>query len=191
MRMTTTHLLARHSHTALLTRIGDSAAVLATAVCHRPIILCCSHLLSVAVCASACPRRCYRHWSVKFCCSELLLVASALLVLVAAAMVNIRQATVNDLFEMQNANLFCLPENYQMKSVHAVHSRLLPPRTAATAADWQFLRGCRSDTTCTTSCRGLSCYTWRRTTTRRSSATCWPRCQTCAHTADVDEGASV
>jgi hypothetical protein len=31
------------------------------------------------------------------------------------AMVNIRQATVNDLFEMQNANLFCLPENYQMK----------------------------------------------------------------------------
>ena len=30
-------------------------------------------------------------------------------------MVNIRQATVSDLFEMQNANLFSLPENYQMK----------------------------------------------------------------------------
>ena len=33
-------------------------------------------------------------------------------------MVNIRQATVNDLFEMQNANLQCLPENYQMKSAN-------------------------------------------------------------------------
>ena len=31
------------------------------------------------------------------------------------AMVNIRQATVSDLLEMQNCNLFCLPENYQMK----------------------------------------------------------------------------
>jgi len=30
-------------------------------------------------------------------------------------MVNIRQATIDDLFEMQNANLQCLPENYQMK----------------------------------------------------------------------------
>jgi hypothetical protein len=32
-------------------------------------------------------------------------------------MVNIRAATVSDLMEMQNDNLFCLPENYQMKSV--------------------------------------------------------------------------
>ena len=30
-------------------------------------------------------------------------------------MVSIRQATVSDLVEMQNCNLFCLPENYQMK----------------------------------------------------------------------------
>ncbi len=30
-------------------------------------------------------------------------------------MVNIRRATVDDLYEMQNCNLFCLPENYQMK----------------------------------------------------------------------------
>lgn len=30
-------------------------------------------------------------------------------------MVNIRQATVNDLIAMQATNLFCLPENYQMK----------------------------------------------------------------------------
>lgn len=30
-------------------------------------------------------------------------------------MVSIRQATVQDLVEMQNCNLFCLPENYQMK----------------------------------------------------------------------------
>jgi len=30
-------------------------------------------------------------------------------------MVNIRQATVADLIEMQNCNLFCLPENYQFK----------------------------------------------------------------------------
>lgn len=31
-------------------------------------------------------------------------------------MVNIRSATIADLAEMQNANLQCLPENYQMKS---------------------------------------------------------------------------
>ncbi|GAB5353298.1 hypothetical protein AAMO2058_000025300 [Amorphochlora amoebiformis] len=30
-------------------------------------------------------------------------------------MVNIRKATTADLLEMQNCNLFCLPENYQMK----------------------------------------------------------------------------
>eukprot|EP01120_Amphizonella_sp_Union-15-10_P016364 TRINITY_DN860_c0_g1_i1.p1 TRINITY_DN860_c0_g1~~TRINITY_DN860_c0_g1_i1.p1 ORF type:complete len:168 (-),score=32.76 TRINITY_DN860_c0_g1_i1:45-548(-) len=30
-------------------------------------------------------------------------------------MVNIRRATIDDLFAMQNANLTCLPENYQMK----------------------------------------------------------------------------
>mmetsp|Transcript_18296 Transcript_18296/g.25442 ORF Transcript_18296/g.25442 Transcript_18296/m.25442 type:complete len:137 (-) Transcript_18296:248-658(-) len=30
-------------------------------------------------------------------------------------MVNIRKATIDDLLEMQNCNLFCLPENYQMK----------------------------------------------------------------------------
>jgi ribosomal protein S18 acetylase RimI-like enzyme len=30
-------------------------------------------------------------------------------------MVNIRMATVNDLIEMQQCNLWCLPENYQMK----------------------------------------------------------------------------
>jgi len=30
-------------------------------------------------------------------------------------MVSIRQASVHDLLEMQNCNLFCLPENYQMK----------------------------------------------------------------------------
>ncbi|TYZ65136.1 hypothetical protein PybrP1_007452 [[Pythium] brassicae (nom. inval.)] len=30
-------------------------------------------------------------------------------------MVSIRNATVEDLLQMQNANLWCLPENYQMK----------------------------------------------------------------------------
>ena len=30
-------------------------------------------------------------------------------------MVNIRMATVNDLIYMQRTNLWCLPENYQMK----------------------------------------------------------------------------
>lgn len=30
-------------------------------------------------------------------------------------MVNIRRATMNDLIEMQNCNLFCLPENYTLK----------------------------------------------------------------------------
>jgi len=30
-------------------------------------------------------------------------------------MVNIRQATVHDLMDMQTTNLWCLPENYQMK----------------------------------------------------------------------------
>ena len=30
-------------------------------------------------------------------------------------MVCIRQARVSDLLEMQNCNLLCLPENYQMK----------------------------------------------------------------------------
>mmetsp|Transcript_40691 Transcript_40691/g.84699 ORF Transcript_40691/g.84699 Transcript_40691/m.84699 type:complete len:176 (-) Transcript_40691:156-683(-) len=30
-------------------------------------------------------------------------------------MVNIRQATVTDLLQMQTTNLWCLPENYQMK----------------------------------------------------------------------------
>lgn len=29
-------------------------------------------------------------------------------------MVNIRQATVNDLLQMQYTNLWCLPENYQV-----------------------------------------------------------------------------
>lgn len=28
---------------------------------------------------------------------------------------SIRQATVDDLIQMQTANLWCLPENYQMK----------------------------------------------------------------------------
>ena len=32
-----------------------------------------------------------------------------------AAMVSIRNATVDDLFQMQHCNLSCLPENYQMK----------------------------------------------------------------------------
>jgi hypothetical protein len=31
-------------------------------------------------------------------------------------MVCIRRATVEDLLEMQNANLFCLPENYQVRT---------------------------------------------------------------------------
>ena len=30
-------------------------------------------------------------------------------------MVSIRNATVDDLFQMQHCNLSCLPENYQMK----------------------------------------------------------------------------
>ena len=30
-------------------------------------------------------------------------------------MVNIRMATTNDLIDMQQTNLWCLPENYQMK----------------------------------------------------------------------------
>ena len=30
-------------------------------------------------------------------------------------MVSIRQATLDDLLSMQDANLHCLPENYQMK----------------------------------------------------------------------------
>ena len=30
-------------------------------------------------------------------------------------MVNIRMATVNDLIEIKQCNLWCLPENYQMK----------------------------------------------------------------------------
>lgn len=30
-------------------------------------------------------------------------------------MVSIRQANANDLLQMQTTNLFCLPENYQMK----------------------------------------------------------------------------
>lgn len=30
-------------------------------------------------------------------------------------MVSIRQATAQDLIEMQHCNLMCLPENYQMK----------------------------------------------------------------------------
>jgi hypothetical protein len=32
-------------------------------------------------------------------------------------MVNIRQATVHDLLQMQTTNLWCLPENYQVKFV--------------------------------------------------------------------------
>ena len=31
-----------------------------------------------------------------------------------ANMVNIRQATVDDLMQMQTTNLWCLPENYQV-----------------------------------------------------------------------------
>jgi hypothetical protein len=31
-------------------------------------------------------------------------------------MVCIRQATVDDLISMQNTNLWCLPENYQVRS---------------------------------------------------------------------------
>lgn len=34
-------------------------------------------------------------------------------------MVNIRQATVDDLPAMQTCNLMCLPENYHMKYVGA------------------------------------------------------------------------
>jgi peptide alpha-N-acetyltransferase len=30
-------------------------------------------------------------------------------------MVSIRQATVDDLLQMQRCNLLCLPENYQLK----------------------------------------------------------------------------
>lgn len=32
-----------------------------------------------------------------------------------SVMLNIRPATVDDLMAMQNANLLCLPENYQLK----------------------------------------------------------------------------
>jgi hypothetical protein len=37
-------------------------------------------------------------------------------------MVNIRVATIGDLAELQNANLQCLPENYQMKSDERAHT---------------------------------------------------------------------
>lgn len=32
-------------------------------------------------------------------------------------MVNIRQATVHDLLQMQTTNLWCLPENYQVRRI--------------------------------------------------------------------------
>ena len=32
-------------------------------------------------------------------------------------MVNIRQATVHDLLQMQTTNLWCLPENYQVSKM--------------------------------------------------------------------------
>lgn len=37
-------------------------------------------------------------------------------------MVCIRQATVNDLLQMQTTNLWCLPENYQVRSHQSIHS---------------------------------------------------------------------
>lgn len=65
-------------------------------------------------------------------------------------MVNIRNATVDDLFEMQNDNLFCLPENYQV-STHTgrtVAIRILRPHAlfslASTHAHTLTLRHGRS-----------------------------------------------
>ena len=40
-------------------------------------------------------------------------------------MVSIRQANVNDLLQMQTTNLWCLPENYQMK-YYLYHMLSLP-----------------------------------------------------------------
>lgn len=52
----------------------------------------------------------------------------------SAAMVNIRNATIQDLMEMQNDNLFCLPENYQMKSDDRGEDAQAAGHTGAAAA---------------------------------------------------------
>jgi len=41
-------------------------------------------------------------------------------------MVSIRQANVDDLIEMQNTNLWCLPENYQVSSNEEFDVRVCP-----------------------------------------------------------------
>ena len=41
-------------------------------------------------------------------------------------MVSIRQANVYDLIEMQNTNLWCLPENYQVSSNEEFDARVCP-----------------------------------------------------------------
>jgi hypothetical protein len=50
-----------------------------------------------------------------------------------SSMVNIRQATVDDLIQMQTTNLWCLPENYQVRLANACLST--NGRTAPCVAD--------------------------------------------------------
>lgn len=104
----------------------------------------------------------------------------------AAAMVCIRQATVDDLLQMQRCNLMCLPENYQLKVTHRVPSHsicssgmgaCMRPGAHYPALSSHSGSGC--SITCITSFPGHNYCTWLRTMTARLWATSWPRCGCC------------
>lgn len=84
-------------------------------------------------------------------------------------MVCIRQATVDDLLQMQRCNLMCLPENYQLKVKPT--ARVAPNNCAsvisATNLHNLLLGVAACSTTFTTFSRGPSCFTLRRITMAR------------------------
>jgi ribosomal protein S18 acetylase RimI-like enzyme len=74
-------------------------------------------------------------------------------------MVNIRRATVQDLLEVQNCNLFCLPENYQLK--YYLYHVLSWPQVRARARALSLRVALALTSACA---RGVaSCSMWQRT----------------------------
>lgn len=65
---------------------------------------------------------------------------------------SIRQATVDDLIQMQTANLWCLPENYQMK--YYLYHVLSWPQLLFVAEDHKGGKGRKRGLVCVCHCRG-------------------------------------
>lgn len=94
-------------------------------------------------------------------------------------MVCIRQATVHDLLQMQTTNLWCLPENYQVRHAEKSENRHVLPAIsvltliAITTTAWNTITSIRWNTTFIIYWVGHNCFGWRKTLMAKLWDTCW------------------